>query len=83
MNNEKYNGWTNYATWRINLEIFDGVASDMDGEEVTPESCKDYAEEIVFADIDENSLAASYALAFMREANWHEIAEAINDSNSE
>ena len=20
----KYNGWTNYATWRINLEVFDG-----------------------------------------------------------
>ncbi len=20
----KYNGWTNYATWRVNLEIFDG-----------------------------------------------------------
>ena len=19
-----YNGWTNYATWRVNLEIFDG-----------------------------------------------------------
>jgi hypothetical protein len=21
----KYNGWTNYATWRVNLEIFDGI----------------------------------------------------------
>jgi hypothetical protein len=20
----KYNGWTNYATWRVNLEMFDG-----------------------------------------------------------
>ena len=19
-----YNGWTNYATWRVNLELFDG-----------------------------------------------------------
>ena len=19
-----YNGWTNYATWRVNLEMFDG-----------------------------------------------------------
>ena len=19
-----YNGWSNYATWRVNLEIFDG-----------------------------------------------------------
>jgi hypothetical protein len=23
-----YNGWSNYATWRINLEIFDGVSLD-------------------------------------------------------
>ena len=22
---EKHNGWTNYATWRINLEIIDGI----------------------------------------------------------
>jgi hypothetical protein len=21
----KYNGWTNYATWRVNLEIIDGT----------------------------------------------------------
>jgi len=20
-----YNGWTNYVTWRVNLEIFDGM----------------------------------------------------------
>jgi len=28
-----YNGWANYATWRINLEYFDGVtAVDIGGE---------------------------------------------------
>jgi hypothetical protein len=26
MSNDKtYNGWTNYATWRVNLEMFDGL----------------------------------------------------------
>lgn len=25
MENKKYNGWTNYATWRVNLEVLDGV----------------------------------------------------------
>ena len=25
MNDKTYNGWTNYATWRVNLEIFDGM----------------------------------------------------------
>lgn len=23
-NEAKYNGWTNYETWRVNLELFDG-----------------------------------------------------------
>jgi len=26
-NANEYNGWTNYATWRVNLEIFDGIRS--------------------------------------------------------
>ena len=25
MTKETYNGWTNYATWRVNLEMFDVV----------------------------------------------------------
>lgn len=25
MNDQTYNGWTNYATWRVNLEVFDGM----------------------------------------------------------
>ena len=28
MSDTKYNGWTNYATWRVNLEIFDGNELD-------------------------------------------------------
>jgi hypothetical protein len=26
MTDKTYNGWSTYATWRINLEIFDGVS---------------------------------------------------------
>ena len=40
MKDQKYNGWTNYATWRVNLEIFDGLHSDIDGEKATAEGCK-------------------------------------------
>ena len=28
---EKFNGWTNYATWRVMLEIIDPVADDLAG----------------------------------------------------
>ena len=75
---EKYNGWTNYATWRVNLEIFDGcLYSDMDGEKATAEGCKDYAEEVVSESGE--GYALDYARAFLANVNWHEIAEALND----
>ena len=81
MENNKYNGWTNYATWRVNLEIFDGY--DPEGQEIDHEYCKDFAEEIVFGDINDintsNALAHSYTSAFMSDVNWHEIAEHINE----
>jgi hypothetical protein len=62
MTDKTYNGWTNYETWRINLEIFDGFdLSEFDGvnDPVDPElvcvhtlaeALQDYAEEIVFLD---------------------------------
>mgnify|MGYP003675061987 CR=1 FL=1 len=78
MNDSKYNGWTNYATWRINLEIFAGYNPSV--KEVDADWCKEYAEEIVFGDVNtSNSLAHSYAYAFMSDVNWYEIAESINE----
>ena len=79
--NNTYNGWTNYATWRVNLEIFDGMnledfhTNNLDaysfGEEL-----HSYAEEIVLNDCA-NSLAESYARAFMSDVNWVEIASSM------
>ena len=77
MENEKYNGWTNYATWRVNLELFDGLYSDMGGEKVTAESCKDYAEEVVSESGE--GLALDYARAFLANVNWNEIADHLNE----
>lgn len=71
-----YNGWTNYATWRVNLEIFDGMdpreywRSDRDAYDLSL-TLKDYAEEL----IDGDGLARDYALAFMADVNWYEIAQ--------
>ena len=72
---EKCNGWTNYATLRINLEIL----SDMEFEEqVHMVDLKDLVEELVFIDVNE-CLAADYARAFIAQVNFHEIAESINE----
>ena len=72
---EKCNGWTNYATWRVNLEIL----SDMEFEEqVHMVDLKDLVEELVFIDVNE-CLAADYARAFIAQVNFYEIAESINE----
>ena len=72
----KYNGWSNYATWRINLEIIGDIEFD---EQVSA----DYLQEIVYdcvfggRDFSGLSLVKDYALAFLRDVNYYEIAEAI------
>lgn len=72
----KYNGWTNYATWRINLELIDGYEFD---EHQTAESLEDFVEEIAFAHI-EDGIVKDYARAFLLDVNWHELAEHLNDN---
>jgi len=71
---EKCNGWTNYATWRVNLEILSDMEFD---EQVSADYLKDLVEELVFIDV-KNCLAADYARAFIAQVNFYEIAEAIN-----
>jgi len=71
---EKYNGWTNYATWRVNLEILGDMQFD---EQVSADYLKDLVEELVFIDV-KDCLAADYARAFIAQVNFYEIAEAIN-----
>lgn len=87
----KHNGYTNYATWRINLEIVDDYVSSLIGEgiewyDVTTcaEALAEYVSEIVTGDCDtSNNLAASYAEAFLSQVNYREIAEIIHTDNPE
>jgi len=84
---EKYNGWTNYATWRVNLELCDDYCSSMVGEQTfasradLADALKENATEAVtnYGELEESSLAVSYALAFLDSVNWHEIADANAD----
>jgi hypothetical protein len=86
--NKTYNGWTNYATWRIMLEIFDGgdftdlVSGSQDQYDLA-NILREYVEEIVGMNADQNGLAYSYALAFLSDVNYYEIAEALIQSHLE
>lgn len=79
-----YNGWTNYATWRVNLEIFDGIdPSDMGWQRLDTyelsQALKEYAHEILEIDAKEG-LALDYARAFISDVNWYAIAEAMRET---
>jgi hypothetical protein len=76
-----YNGWTNYATWRVNLEIFDGlsirdilsgISDDLSCYDAAA-ALKDTAETLI-CDQAPEGLARDYALAFISDVNWREIA---------
>jgi hypothetical protein len=80
MENQKYNGWTNYATWRVNVEFFDGWHRE-EGEDVSPDYLQDIVEEGIAIETNGEGFAAGYANAFLSEVNWHEIAEHINSED--
>ena len=85
MSDNKYNGWSNYATWRINLELFndiDFVEEDFCDDKIDVDHLKDMVEEWVFSYPQEGGLVEDYARAFIAQVNFHEIAEHINDELS-
>ncbi len=81
----RYNGWTNYATWRVCLEmdlvetfsrIYD--KDTIPGKLNLAYEIKDYIEEqINIATNESNNFAYFYAMAFVEDVNTYEIATHI------
>jgi hypothetical protein len=76
---EKFNGWTNYETWRVNLEFFDGYEGILD-HETAREMVEDHINETT-----KEGLSRDWALSFVSNVNWHEIAKHYpgNEENDE
>jgi hypothetical protein len=78
MTDKTYNGWTNYATWRVNLELFDDFRvmdkELMDDTYVLSKYLRETAE-VYIEDSSTDGLARDYALAFLSDVNWYEIAK--------
>ena len=82
---DKYNGWSSYATWRVNLEVFDGldVNEVFDTEDgITADLMEEWGRGIIFAGV-EDGLAYDYADAFLAEVNWHEIRDHLIEAWSD
>lgn len=87
-----YNGWTNYATWRINLEVFDGMEPNDLGcftrykEPELSDVAKylnEHVDEILCNHASGEGLTLDYARAFVAQVNWHEIAQHFIDAWTE
>ena len=93
MSTEKtYNGWTNYATWRVNLEVVDdylnSIVSDAHHGYVEryasvyelAEHIKTYVDDVLTDwESVSDSLALDYARVFVLDVNWYEIASHWTD----
>ena len=80
MSDKTYNGWTNYATWRVNLEVFDGMDPTYFGGESVYElsrMLKAYADEVVLGEAE--GLAYDYAETFLSAVDYYSIAEHMAD----
>jgi hypothetical protein len=80
----RYNGWTNYATWRVNLEVFDCFdLKDFEWHRMTrPDLAamlREYVDEVIER-TSEPGLARDYATAFISDVNWWEIAKHLMEA---
>ena len=79
---KKYNGYTNYATWRVMLEIVEQMDIEFAVEEnlrFDADMVKEHVEYAVLGDEDPDNLMAQYAQAFLNEVNYVELAMHLND----
>lgn len=83
MEDKRYNGWTNYATWKVNLEYLDGCDFDQMFGVSSDTSPYDLAKDLeaFVTDYIEESGAPEYVLdlarCFLSDVDWEEIAEHI------
>lgn len=83
----EYNGWTNYATWRVKLENFDDTTElyyywDSLGKPNAydfGQQLKENIENTIEEQTEPNNIAQDYAFAFINDVNWTEIADALLD----
>ena len=86
---DKYNSWTNYETWRVNLEMVEAegyYACLKDWKDTSsPEELKYDLAQVIKANCQEvikmhgSDLTLDYAMAFLDAVEWREIAKHIVD----
>jgi hypothetical protein len=85
MNLTTYNGWTNYATWRVNLEIIDGMTPKEFAGDANCDvydlgaAISTYCADLIEAD-SSYGLAQDFALTFLMDVDFSQIASNLLES---
>jgi len=88
---ETYNGWKGgYATWRVNIELIDGLEPDTFGRPddigELAEAIEEWVDEALGLDYHDHGaqhqLVYDYASAFLSSVDWYELARAFATDNS-
>jgi hypothetical protein len=83
MQDNTYNGWINYATWRVYLEVFDGMTPRefprVDNVYDLSRCLKDYMDDLLYDETGGKGLAYDYARSFLSEVDWYDIAQHMAD----
>lgn len=76
---KRVNGWSNYATWKINLEILGDLNFDYT---VQPSELKEIVEDCVFTNPNTSNiprLVEDYARSFLADVDYIELATTYNE----
>ena len=76
MKNKEFNGWTNYQTWRINLEL--GITDNKNLAHWDEEQIEEWVTEYI--DDESTGLANDLARTFLRAVNWHELCAHLRNT---
>ena len=72
---KEYNGWSNYATFRVHNDILNGIEFE---DTVSIDDLREIVTNTVFRDRDAYFLLNDYANLFLNTVNWGELAEVYN-----
>ena len=76
-NTTGYNGWNNYATFRVHHDILNGYQWD-EGEDIYVDLLKAIVENAVFENSGAVGLIVDYANLFLNNVDWDELVEVYN-----
>jgi hypothetical protein len=87
MRMSNYNGWTNWETWKVNLELLDGLdASDLNIEHYTQDEyyeagqvIEEYVGELISMEYNTDGFVSGIVRGFLSDVNWSELAKMFID----